>query len=188
MVEPIGFAIARTAEIRGQYRKATVRLYKGWSMIEDPSDRSEQENAVEEALALLRPKQRAFVKAYTTEGQVTCGNGKQSAIKAGYSLKSAESTASEILSYPKVKSALEAIEALKRAEVHETEFNWRLEQEKVYRMCLRAKNWSQANAALASLGKHLGQYSETAGQPVPDIVIQYADDRPTPIKLHKDTG
>lgn len=51
----------------------------------------------------LTPKQRAFVRAYKTNG----GNGTQAAIKAGYSEKTAEVIATENLRKPIIKEALE---------------------------------------------------------------------------------
>ena len=52
----------------------------------------------------LTPKQAAFCREYLVDF-----NGKQAAIRAGYSKDSAESTASEILSYPKVINEIERL-------------------------------------------------------------------------------
>lgn len=49
----------------------------------------------------LNAKQEAFVYEYMKDF-----NGKQAAIRAGYSHRSAESTSSTLLSYPKVKAAV----------------------------------------------------------------------------------
>lgn len=55
----------------------------------------------------LTPKQRAFVRAYKTNG----GNGTQAAIKAGYSENTAYVIATENLRKPNIKEALEEHEA-----------------------------------------------------------------------------
>ena len=54
----------------------------------------------------LNPKQAAFVKEYLVDR-----NGKQAAIRAGYSEKTAEVKASQLLSIIKVKEAVAAGEA-----------------------------------------------------------------------------
>lgn len=51
----------------------------------------------------LTPKQLLFVKEYIKDF-----NGKQAAIRAGYTKRSAESTSSTLLSYPKVAEAIRA--------------------------------------------------------------------------------
>lgn len=51
----------------------------------------------------MTPKQKAFVRAYKTNG----GNGTQAAISAGYSEKTAEVIATENLRKPIIKQALE---------------------------------------------------------------------------------
>ena len=66
----------------------------------------------------LTPKQAAFVREYAVDK-----NGKQAAIRAGYSPKTAEAQASRLLSYAKVRAAVDA--ALKEvAEKTETEAEW----------------------------------------------------------------
>jgi len=66
----------------------------------------------------LTPKQAAFVREYVVDK-----NGKQAAIRAGYSPKTAEVQASRLLSYAKVRAAVDA--ALKEvAEKTETEAEW----------------------------------------------------------------
>ena len=55
------------------------------------------------AYADLNQRQRAFIDAITSGP--TRGNGKQSAIAAGYSAKTAEITASKLLRVPKVREA-----------------------------------------------------------------------------------
>lgn len=51
----------------------------------------------------MTPKQKAFVRAYKTNG----GNATQAAIKAGYSQKTAYSIGEENLRKPEIKQALE---------------------------------------------------------------------------------
>jgi len=52
----------------------------------------------------LTPRQRMFALEYLANGQ----NGKQAAIKAGYSPKGAEVTASKLLTVPKVKRLVDS--------------------------------------------------------------------------------
>ena len=66
----------------------------------------------------LNDKQAAFVREYVVDK-----NGKQAAIRAGYSAKTAEAQASRLLSNAKVRAAVDA--ALKVvAEKTETEAEW----------------------------------------------------------------
>ena len=53
---------------------------------------------------MLTPKQSRFVEEYLTDL-----NGKQAAIRAGYSAKTAEVQASHLLSIPKIQLALSAV-------------------------------------------------------------------------------
>ena len=58
----------------------------------------------------LNRKQKLFVQNYTTRGTETYGNGLQSALKAGYSPRCAEVTASKMLRYPNVLHAMHIID------------------------------------------------------------------------------
>lgn len=55
----------------------------------------------------LRQKTRDFIRFYTEIGADHYGNGTQCAILAGYTKRSASSTAAEILTRPSVKKAIE---------------------------------------------------------------------------------
>lgn len=58
----------------------------------------------------LNTRQRAFAEAYSIPGTETYGNAKQSAIKAGYSEKSAEVTGSKLLRNAKVSAYLRGVQ------------------------------------------------------------------------------
>ena len=71
-----------------------------------------------ESSRALTPKQAAFVREYLVDS-----NGKQAAIRAGYTERSAEVTASKLLRNPKVREVVEAGKAVvaERAEVEAVE-------------------------------------------------------------------
>ena len=78
--------------------------------IEAPSPESSPENLTRTPGNLtskpgnLTPKQKLFVEAYLTNG----GNGRQAALSAGYSAKTARQQASENLSKPDIQAAIQA--------------------------------------------------------------------------------
>ncbi|WP_426751697.1 terminase small subunit [Myxococcus sp. Y35] len=71
-----------------------------------PSASAGQTAPAESSRDELTAKQRAFVREYLVDH-----NGKQAAIRAGYSEHSAEVTASKLLRIPKVSAAIEEAEA-----------------------------------------------------------------------------
>ncbi|WP_163998666.1 terminase small subunit [Pyxidicoccus caerfyrddinensis] len=82
-----------------------------------PSPSSDRTEPAEPARGLT-PKQAAFVREYLVDS-----NGKQAAIRAGYTELSAEVTASKLLRNPKVRESVEAGKAVvaERAEVEAVE-------------------------------------------------------------------
>jgi len=103
----------------------------------------------------LNRKQQAFVDEYAVDR-----NGKQAAIRAGYSPRTAEGQASRLLSNAKVRAAVDAkLERLSRKTELTAEKVLRdLEQHRV--LALAADNHNAANKASELQGKFLGIFVE----------------------------
>ena len=65
----------------------------------------------------INRKQQAFIDAYMYDDECKY-NGAKSAIKAGYSAKTAKEIASQLLAKPLIKLEVERIEADRRAKLH----------------------------------------------------------------------
>jgi phage terminase small subunit len=120
----------------------------------------------------LTPRQAAFVREYVKDN-----NGKQAAIRAGYSEKGAEVQASELLRIPKVRRALGL--KLKKAELTA---EWVLKR---LRMEAKGRPDSTAGArvqALNSIAKIQGyvtekhEHSGPDGEPITVKVVKYVLD------------
>jgi len=98
----------------------------------------------------LNEKQRLFCDEYLKDR-----NGKQAAIRAGYSPKTAESQASRLLSNAKVSVYL-AEQTAKRSEKLQIDAEWVLrEAADLYAECRLEHDRTQANKCLDTIGKHV---------------------------------
>ena len=118
----------------------------------------------------LTARQSRFVEEYLVDG-----SGRQAAIRAGYSARSAQQIGSNLLRKPKVAEALAARRAVVSARC-ELESGWVLDRlREVAERCLQGVpvrdrsgqevgewsfNASGATRALELIGKHLGMFSE----------------------------
>lgn len=129
------------------------------------------EQAEQSAYSRLPEKRRRFVDEYI----VDC-NGTQAAIRAGYSAKSAQQQAADLLCIPKVKAAVEE----KLAEIrkkNEITADWVVDKaKKIIERCMQAEpvydnegnptgeykfDSSGANGSLKILAKYLGMEKAT---------------------------
>jgi phage terminase small subunit len=107
----------------------------------------------------LNRRQTQFIAEYLVDF-----NGKQAAIRSGYSPRSAEVTASQLLSHPKVKAAAEVAMKRKR-EATELNEAWVLEKlRKIAERCSREDEEyfdpAGANRALELIGKHFAMFTD----------------------------
>jgi phage terminase small subunit len=144
----------------------------------------------------LSPKRQVFVREYLIDL-----NGKQAAIRAGYSVKTAEVQASTLLSIPKVASAVKSMMEIREKKL-EIDAEWVLSNlVEVSNRCMQkvpvmafvpGEGMTQAqdeegravwqfdskgaNQALSLIGKHLGMFSENVNLNVKHSYEQLKDD------------
>lgn len=108
----------------------------------------------------LTKKQRAFIKEYKANG----GNGTQAAIKAGYSTNTAQEIASENLSKPIIKEALEEHEK-KLQEKYEYTVDKMIQELESVRLNAAAENNRNAELRAIELkGKAFGLFVDKVEQ------------------------
>ncbi|MCX2960309.1 terminase small subunit [Rodentibacter caecimuris] len=149
----------------------------------------------------LTDKQKRFVEEYLIDL-----NGKQAAIRTGYSESTAEQQASRLLSYVKVQEAIQIAQNNRSARVQVTQDDVLRDLLEVRDICLGRKSIivtdtvknnqegkitavdnpvfafepSGANKALELLGKHLGMFK--------DRVDLTSGDNPLPVKINVSFG
>lgn len=139
----------------------------------------------------LTPKQQRFVEEYAIDG-----NGKQAAIRAGYSEATAESQASRLLRNVKVAAAVAKSQdaVLEKVEITQEWVLIRLAE--IARRCMQEKAVTDAEGnptgvykfepgpatkALELLGKHTGLWPAEAGKgPAPIPIPEPANDATNP--------
>ncbi|MCQ9121583.1 terminase small subunit [Rodentibacter pneumotropicus] len=149
----------------------------------------------------LTDKQKRFVEEYLIDL-----NGKQAAIRTGYSESTAEQQASRLLSYVKVQEAIQIAQNNRSARVQVTQDDVLRDLLEVRDICMGRKSIivtdtvknnqegkitavdnpvfafepSGANKALELLGKHLGMFK--------DRVDLTSGDNPLPVKINVSFG
>lgn len=103
----------------------------------------------------MTAQQQRFVDEYAVDR-----NGKQAAIRAGYSEKTAEQQASRLLSNVKVQEAIEA--KLNRLSMKtEITAEWVLKElQNTYTMAKQLGDLAPANKSLELIGKHIGMFTD----------------------------
>lgn len=106
-------------------------------------------------MAELTAQHQRFVDEYVIDR-----NGKQAAIRAGYSEKTAEQQASRLLRNVKVQEAIEA--KLKRISMKtELTAEWVLKEfAENHRLAREMGELQASNKALENIGKHLGMFTD----------------------------
>lgn len=103
----------------------------------------------------LTPKQAAFVAEYMVD---LCG--KEAAIRAGYSPRSAVKLASQLLDHPGVRAAIERAQAARAVQTARTALDVLTD---IRDVTTKARDAGQYKVALRGLeleGKHLGMFTE----------------------------
>lgn len=121
----------------------------------------------------LTEKQGTFVTEYLIDL-----NGKQAAIRAGYSPATAENQASKLLSLSKVKAAVRKAQAA-RAKRTETSADWVIQRLARNEEAAFAKgDFAQSNRALEMIGKHHAAFVDRVStEPAVTNVHIYKPDR-----------
>ena len=106
-------------------------------------------------MAELTAQQQRFIDEYCVDR-----NGKQAAIRSGYSKNTAEQQASRLLSNVKVQEEIEA--KLNRLSVKtEITAEWVLKElQNTYNMAKQLGDLAPANKSLELIGKHIGMFTD----------------------------
>lgn len=113
----------------------------------------------------LTPKQASFASEYLIDF-----NGKQSAVRAGYSPKAAEVTASKLVKDPRIKLIIDT-------ELHRRQNENRIDAERVieglHELAFKKQNITDANKlrALELLGRHFNVFKEKQEETKTEIKI-----------------
>ena len=120
----------------------------------------------------LKPKQDSFCVHYTTIGSETFSNGTKSAIKAGYSEKSAYSQACALLKNPKIQQKIKELHAenMSRNNITVDKVLADLEHDKL--MAREHHQYGVAKECSIAQGKYLSMFTDNSNHNE-DLILNF---------------